>query len=115
MSRYKLLAGAAASALASGCGGSGSPAATSSTASAQKVAALHHELGQCIRSHGDPSLPDPVLNQQTGTWGLAPGAVAPQQGVLNACQSIIAQIPSQGLPASRAFQLGIPMAATCGS
>lgn len=99
MSRYKVFAGVAAAAilaLAAGCGAPGGSPSSTSTLSPGQVASLYHKLGQCIRSHGLPDFPDPVKNQQTGNWDLAPGASAPPQRVLNACQSIIARLPSQG-------------------
>lgn len=99
MSRYKVLAGAAAAAiltLAAGCGAPGGSPSSNSTLSPGHVASLYHELGQCIRSHGLPDFPDPVKNPQTGNWQLATGASAPPQHVLIACESIIARLPNQG-------------------
>lgn len=94
----------------SGCGGSGgSPSAASSTSGAQ-LASLLHQIGVCIRSHGLPDFPDPVVNGETGQVQLASGANTPSQQVLTACQSLISQLPpsaTQGnssIPASEMAQ-----------
>jgi hypothetical protein len=96
MSLYALLSMVVvAVALVSGCGGSGSsPSATSSTSGSQ-LTSLLHQIGACIRSHGLPDFPDPVVNQQTGQVLLASGANTPPQQVLTACQSLISKLPAQ--------------------
>ena len=86
-------AAAAATALLAGCGGSGGGASSSSSAQA---ASLYHQLGQCIRSHGLPNFPDPVQDQQTGTWGFPAGTANPPQNVLDNCKTVTNQISALG-------------------
>lgn len=81
---------------AAACGGgagAGQAAATPSAHSSSPSAALYHQAADCIRRHGAPAFPDPIRNPQTGHWDLPPGTRKPPQSVLNACRSILSQIP----------------------
>jgi hypothetical protein len=62
----------AASLAAAACGGSESPRATSvGPASPQGMAAKAFEFSRCMRAHGVPSFPDPVVSGQDGEQKIA--------------------------------------------
>lgn len=91
-----LAAGGCAVVLA-GCGSghaasSTTPSAGRSMSSAQ-VRATVQQLVRCIRQHGAPNYPDPVLDEN-GDWQPAPGAGKPPQSAMNACRSIADRLPS---------------------
>jgi hypothetical protein len=78
----------------SGCGASPAPAATTTTAGQQDVAAIWHELVQCARQNGMPNLPDPVIdaNGEPHFPGGDPGEAPPS--VERACKHIYDRLPA---------------------
>lgn len=56
-------------------------------------AQIWHELVACARAHGDPSMPDPVIDSQ-GRATFPPGAQPPSQATRQACQSIYDRLPA---------------------
>ncbi|WP_248958747.1 hypothetical protein [Sphaerisporangium perillae] len=89
-----------------GCGpAAGAPASTPTpSATAGGIPAVYRELAQCIRTHGVPNFPDPVLNSRTGKVDIPPGTAKPSESVMRACQSIVDRIPAsdKGRPATPA-------------
>jgi hypothetical protein len=82
--------GGGSRAAGSGTGtGTGTPAAHGSSPGA----AVYHRAAECIRTHGVPGFPEPTQNPQTGEWDLPPGTRKPPQSTMNACRSILSQIP----------------------
>ena len=79
----------------SGCSASGaSPAATTTTAGQQDVAAIWGELVRCARANGMPNLPDPVIdaNGQPHFPGGDPGE--PPPSVERNCRQIYERLPA---------------------
>jgi len=96
-----LLLAAVAVTLLSGCGGSHGGSGAPPSSSGVQLTSLLHQIGACIRSHGMPDWPDPVVNQQTGVVQPAPGADRPPKQALTACQSLFSKLPTsatQGTP-----------------
>lgn len=85
-----LLAAAIVSLLAVGCGPLPGQTAAAPRPS-PNVAQVAHQLAQCIRAHGDPSLPDPIIDAQ-GNPQLPPGTATPPPSALQACSSLVAQL-----------------------
>jgi hypothetical protein len=67
----------------------GQPAQTQSETPAQ----IWHELVACARAHGDPTMPDPVIDSQ-GRAKFPPGTQAPSAATQQACQSIYNRLPA---------------------
>src|SRR5690348_8298697 len=92
-----------------GCiGGAAHPTASPSpTAMTQaQLLALGREYAQCIRQHGIPDFPDPVVNG--GRLVMPPGDTTAKQKLTNnrnaqdACRSIAARLPDNGRHESQA-------------
>ncbi len=62
-------------------------------AQAETPAQIWHELVQCARAHGDPTLPDPTIDSQ-GRAKFPPGTQPPSQATQQACQSIYNRLPA---------------------
>ncbi len=61
--------------------------------SQETPAQIWHELVQCARTHGDPTLPDPTLDSQgRATWPR--GTQKPSAATIQACQSIYNRLPA---------------------
>ena len=54
---------------------------------------IWHELVACARTHGDPGLPDPTIDDQ-GQAHFPPGTARPPAATLQACQSIYNRLPA---------------------
>jgi hypothetical protein len=91
-----------AAVLLAGCGGTGgqsarapSPGTTATVMSSSGRGAALHEVAQCIRDHGLPSYPDPVLTASgqaytdLQTFRLAPDQVA--NAIQQACGALMAR------------------------
>jgi hypothetical protein len=86
----------AASAVGCGAGGSGGQHTSGPPASGTEQAmTVMRELARCIRSHGMPGWPDPVVNPLTNEPGFPPGAPRIPPGIQQACQSIANRLPPQ--------------------
>jgi hypothetical protein len=83
--------GSAAGQAGSGPGASANPSASPS---GQRLLAMYRELADCLRHHGVPNLPDPVLNPATGKVELPPGTAKPPPSAMNACKSISDRLPA---------------------
>jgi hypothetical protein len=59
----------------------------------ESTAQIWHELVACARAHGDPTLPDPVIDSQ-GRAQFPPGTQAPSAETQRACQSIYNRLPA---------------------
>jgi SAM-dependent methyltransferase len=73
--------------------GTGTGAATPAAHTSSPNAATYRRAAECIRTHGLPGFPDPTQNPQTGRWDLPAGTRKPPQSTLNACRSILSQLP----------------------
>lgn len=85
---------------AAGCsaaaGGGGNEAGATGTPSAHRSSPgpeIYHRAAACLRAHGVPNFPDPTQNPQTGEWDVPDGTRKPPQSAMNACKSILDQIP----------------------
>jgi hypothetical protein len=84
-------------AFAAGCGGSGSDPGSSghgATPHTDQVATLR-EAAKCLRSHGYPSFPDPVQNEN-GEWVWGPGT--PGKTRPTVCDDLIKRAKSLSRP-----------------
>lgn len=69
-----------------------SPASSSSPPADRGV--VFRQFAQCVRDHGDPSFPDPTVDAQ-GNPQLPDGVQKPASAVMQACGSILNQVPAQ--------------------
>ncbi|ETK32250.1 hypothetical protein MPTA5024_30755, partial [Microbispora sp. ATCC PTA-5024] len=84
---------ALAAALVAGCQGAGAgPPAASASPSASPSFGVYRELARCIRAHGVPGFPDPVVDSATGRVDF-PGADKPPQSAVRGCKTIIDRLP----------------------
>jgi hypothetical protein len=97
MNKSLPLAGALAAlaVLAAGCGMS--PQAAATPRPAADPVAVYHQFAQCIRDHGLPDFPDPTIDAQ-GQPQLPPGVDKPPDAILQACMSILNQLPASSRP-----------------
>jgi hypothetical protein len=84
---------AAALTLLAGCalGPIGRPAAAATPT--PNPAVVYRQFAQCIRTHGLPDFPDPVLDAQ-GQPQLPPGVDKPPDAIMQACSSVLNQLPA---------------------
>jgi hypothetical protein len=89
-----VLAGCASATGAAAPGSSaGAKSGASATPGSRQLLAIYRELAQCIRQHGQPNLPDPVVNPSTGKVELPPGTQKPSRAAMDACKSIADRLP----------------------
>lgn len=86
----------ATGAAACGAGGPASHQSGSGQAggSGQAITVMR-QLARCVRSHGMPGWPDPVINPLTGNPDFPPGAPRVPPSIQQACQSIASRLPPQ--------------------
>ena len=84
---------AGCSALGGAAGGDSAGSRTPTPHSSSPGPEVYHRAAECLRAHGVPGMPDPTQNPQTGRWDLPAGTRKPPQSALNACRSILSQIP----------------------
>src|SRR5215472_2926655 len=72
--------------------GGTSQGVTAQGGTAQSVTVLR-ELARCIRGHGMPGWPDPVINPLTGGADFPPNAPRVPVSIQHACQSIANRLP----------------------
>jgi hypothetical protein len=82
---------AAAVLLLAACGASSSQAAAA--ASRADSAHVWHQAVQCVREHGLPTFPEPSIDS-SGRPHFPQGTQEPPPSVLDACQHILEQLPS---------------------
>ncbi|MEN3310604.1 MAG: hypothetical protein V7603_6806 [Micromonosporaceae bacterium] len=93
-------------AASAGCGlgraatGHPAPAASASAAaaSAARYLAIGRRFAQCVRAHGIPGFPDPVLNDgylelPAGSGPQGKAGLRANKAAQNACQPILAELP----------------------
>ena len=84
-------------ATAAGCGGgsAGQHASGPAASGTEQAMTVMRDLARCIRSHGMPGWPDPVLNPLTNQPDFPPGAPRVPPNIQQACQSIASRLPPQ--------------------
>lgn len=87
-----LLAAAAALALSAAACGIGSPQTPAAHATTDP-ARVYHQFAQCVRDHGQPDFPDPTVDAH-GQPQLPDGVQKPPDDVMQACASILNQLPA---------------------
>lgn len=88
-----LLAGVGLVMALAGCGGGHRPQQAAASPPADH-GVVFRQFAQCVRDHGDPSFPDPTVDAQ-GNPQLPDGAQKPASAVMQACGSILNQLPAQ--------------------
>ena len=86
-------AAACSAAQSSGTHAAGSPAGGSPASETEQAMTVMRQLAHCIRSHGMPGWPDPIINPLTNApdWPRSAPRVPP--GIQQACQSIANRLP----------------------
>ena len=90
------LAGGAAACSATGSAGQQAADSQSgglSASGSEQAITVMRGLAHCIRSHGMPAFPDPVINPLTNGPDWPPDAPRIPSSILQACQSIANQLP----------------------
>jgi hypothetical protein len=94
MKTLAYVAALAAGLAVAGCGGSHHVAPTSSSGSANARATLVlRQLARCVRTHGMPSFPDPVVDSN-GHPKYPDSAPRIPSSIQQACNAVAAQMPS---------------------
>ena len=82
----------AGGAVCSSAGVSGSHGGAQASGTEQGMTVLR-QLAHCIRSHGEPGFPDPIINPLTGAADFPQDAPDIPANVQQACQSIANRLP----------------------
>ena len=109
---------------AAACGGGGSAGQQSGgpqgsgaqSGGTEQTMAVLQQLSRCIRSHGMPGFPDPVVNPLTNQPDFPATAPDVPASIQNACQSIANQLPPNALnspPPTAAGMQGLVRFARC--
>jgi hypothetical protein len=85
--------GAAGCSGASGSHGGGAPGGGSQAGGTAQTMTVLRQLARCIRSHGMPGWPDPVINPLTGAPDWPASAPRVPASIQQACQSIANRLP----------------------
>lgn len=85
------MAGGAAA--CSAAGASGSHGGGSQAGGSGQAMTVMRQLARCIRSHGMPGWPDPVINRLTGAPDWPPSAPRVPVSIEHACQSVANRLP----------------------
>ena len=85
------MAGGAAA--CSSAGASGSPGGGSQSGGTEHAMTVMRQLARCIRAHGMPSWPDPVMDPLTNTPAWPQDAPDVPSSIQQACQSIASRLP----------------------
>jgi len=110
------LAGGAAACSGSGQQSGGSPVSGGQSSGTEQVMNVLRQLARCIRSHGMPSFPDPIINPLTGQPDFPANAPNPPASIRPICQPIANRLPPQVLnspPPSAAGMQGLVRFARC--
>jgi hypothetical protein len=70
-----------------------SPAAGSLASGTDQAMTVMRQLAHCIRSHGMPGWPDPIINPLTNAPDWPPSAPRVPDGIQQACQPIANRLP----------------------
>ncbi|HEY6279275.1 MAG TPA: hypothetical protein VIX86_23425 [Streptosporangiaceae bacterium] len=112
-----MCASGAAGCSGGGAGGAGGHQSSGSpTGGTEQVMTVLRQLSRCIRSHGMPGWPDPVINPLTNQPDYPPGAPRLPPGIQQACQSIASRLPPQAQssqPPTAASMQGLIRFARC--
>jgi hypothetical protein len=73
--------------------GGGSQGGGSQGGGTEQTMAVMRQLAHCIRSHGMPGWPDPVINPLTNAPDWPPSAPRLPAGIQQACQSVANRLP----------------------
>ncbi|GII30333.1 hypothetical protein [Planotetraspora mira] len=77
------------------CAATSTPGATASPSpGASAVLAVYRELATCLRQHGVPNFPDPVVDAQGNVQEVSSMQIP--ASAKNACASIAARLPAEG-------------------
>lgn len=85
--------GAAGCSGSSGPHGSGAPGGGSQAGGTAQAMTVLRQLARCIRSHGMPGWPDPVINPLTGAPDWPQNAPRVPASIQQACQSFANRLP----------------------
>jgi hypothetical protein len=111
------VASGAAACGAGGSGGSGGrPSGGPPSGGSEQVMTVLRQVARCIRSHGMPGWPDPVVNPLTNAPDFPPGTPRIPPGIQQACQSIASRLPPQAYssqPPTAASMRGLLRFARC--
>ena len=80
---------------AAGCSSAGSSAGGSLTSGNEQAMTVLRQLARCIRSHGMPGWPDPVINPLTGLPDWPASAPRTPAAIQRACQAIANRLPPE--------------------
>jgi hypothetical protein len=81
--------------------GIGPPSQVAAARPSANPAEVYHQFAQCVREHGQPDFPDPTLDAQ-GQIQLPPGVQKPPEAIMQACASILNQLPASSRGGSSA-------------
>ena len=73
--------------------GGGAPGSGSQSGGSEQVMTVMRQLAHCIRGHGMPGWPDPVINPLTGAPDWPRNAPRVPAGIQQACQSVANRLP----------------------
>jgi len=76
-----------------GAQGGGAPGSGSQTGGTEQVMTVMRQLAHCIRGHGMPGWPDPVINPLTGTPDWPRNAPRVPASIQQACQPVANRLP----------------------
>ena len=110
------LAGGAAACSGSGQQSGGSPVSGGQSSGTEQVMSVLRQLARCIRSHGMPGFPDPVVNPLTNQPDFPATAPDVPASIQNACQSIANRLQPNALnspPPTAAGMQGLVRFARC--
>jgi hypothetical protein len=80
---------------ASGAGSAGPGAGGPQATGTAQVMSVMRQFAACVRGHGVPSFPDPVINPLTGRPDIPSSAQRVPSSALQACQPIADRLPPQ--------------------
>jgi len=102
--------------LAGGAAACGSGSAARQSGGTEQTMAVLQQLSRCIRSHGMPGFPDPVVNPLTNQPDFPATAPDVPASIQNACQSIANRLQPNALnspPPTAAGMQGLVRFARC--
>jgi hypothetical protein len=106
---------AGGAAACSSAGASGSHGGSQASGTEQGMTAMR-QLAHCIRSHGEPGFPDPIINPVTGAPDFPQDAPHVPENIQQACQSIANRLPpdaQQSQPPTARSMQGLVRFAHC--
>jgi hypothetical protein len=109
---------------AAACGGGGpagqqsggAPASGAQSSGTEQVMTVLRQLSRCIRSHGMPGFPDPIINPLTNQPDFPAAAPDVPASIRQSCQSVANRLPPDALnspPPTAAGMQGLVRFARC--